>query len=152
MFNDKKVNVKALINSDQVFTWLFLLLIAGIHSRDRTPPNSAAEIPCSNFPFPDQVYFDETSPYGEGWIMILKLLNMFEWILEYLQGCSIFKGSVIFVSNEITSTKLDWNVTSRNPRVAITLFDKRYNIILLTNVDLDVANVSCDFKKNLKYI
>lgn len=72
---------------------------------------------------------------------------MFEWILEYLQGCSIFKGSVIFVSNEITSTKLDWNVTSRNPQIAVELSDKRYHIILLTNVDLDVVNVSCDVSK-----
>ncbi|XP_052690980.1 uncharacterized protein LOC128168866 [Crassostrea angulata] len=96
--------------------YLYLLAMplcdAGIHSRDRTPPNSAAELPCSYSPLPGHVYFDETSTFG----------------------------SVIFVSNEITSTKQDWNVTSRHHRIAITLFDKRYNIILLTNVDLDVTN------------
>lgn len=88
--DDKKDNEMMWINSYQIFVWFFKkLLITGIHSRDRTPPNSAAELPCSNSPLPDHVYFDETSTFGENWILIVMLLKIFWWILEYLQGFNI---------------------------------------------------------------
>lgn len=51
----------------------------------------------------------------------------------------VIKGSIIFESNKINSTKQEWRI-SRNDRVALTFVKQTYQIRLLTVVDLDVTN------------
>lgn len=53
--------------------------------------------------------------------------------------CEYFsiKGSIVFVSNEISSSKQDW-VMLTNTLFAMTFVNQTYRITLLSAVDLDV--------------
>ncbi|XP_065941826.1 uncharacterized protein [Magallana gigas] len=69
---------------------------------------------CLSFPVPMNIYFNESSA----------------------------SGSVIFVSSETNSQTKEWFVTSIEPRVALTFVKQTYQLVLLSEVDLDVPNPS----------
>lgn len=69
---------------------------------------------CLSFPIPMNIYFNESSA----------------------------SGSVIFVSSETNSQTKEWFVTSIEPRVALTFVKQTYQVVLLSEVDLDVPNPS----------
>lgn len=69
---------------------------------------------CLTFPIPMNIYFNESSA----------------------------SGSVIFVSSETKSQTKEWFVTSIEPRVALTFVKQTYQVVLLSEVDLDVPNPS----------
>eukprot|EP00105_Crassostrea_gigas_P038625 XP_019922773.1 PREDICTED: uncharacterized protein LOC105328185 isoform X2 [Crassostrea gigas] len=50
-------------------------------------------------------------------------------------------GSVIFVSNETKAIRKEWSLSSYDPRVALTFVKGTYQVVLLSAVDLDVANL-----------
>lgn len=50
-------------------------------------------------------------------------------------------GSVIFVSNETNAIRKEWSLSSSEPRVALTFVKGTYQVVLLSAVDLDVANL-----------
>lgn len=96
--------------------YLNLLVIAttcckGSLSLDQLHSNADIWDPCLLLPFPDKVYFDETSS----------------------------AGSIIFVSNETSSTNQDWRIDT-STRVELTFVKQTYQIALLSGVDLDVTN------------
>uniref|UniRef100_K1QT07 Cadherin domain-containing protein n=1 Tax=Magallana gigas TaxID=29159 RepID=K1QT07_MAGGI len=51
------------------------------------------------------------------------------------------EGSVIFVSNETKAIRKEWSLSSYDPRVALTFVKGTYQVVLLSAVDLDVANL-----------
>lgn len=55
-------------------------------------------------------------------------------------GYFLIKGSIIFVSNETSSTNQDWRIDT-STRVELTFVKQTYQIALLSGVDLDVTNV-----------
>lgn len=55
-------------------------------------------------------------------------------------GYFLIKGSIIFVSNETSSTYQDWRIDT-STRVELTFVKQTYQIALLSGVDLDVTNV-----------
>lgn len=55
-------------------------------------------------------------------------------------------GSTIFISNETNSLRKVWSVTSMEPRVALTFVKKTYQLVLLSEEDLDVTNVRYYFE------
>eukprot|EP00105_Crassostrea_gigas_P038624 XP_019922772.1 PREDICTED: uncharacterized protein LOC105328197 isoform X3 [Crassostrea gigas] len=69
---------------------------------------------CLSFPIPMNIYFNESSA----------------------------SGSVIFVSSETKSQTKEWFLTSIEPRVALTCVKQTYQVVLLSEVDLDVPNPS----------
>lgn len=55
-------------------------------------------------------------------------------------GYFLIKGSIIFVSNETSSTYQDWCIDT-STRVELTFVKQTYQIALLSGMDLDVADV-----------
>lgn len=55
-------------------------------------------------------------------------------------GYFLIQGSIIFVSNEISSTYQDWCIDT-STRVELTFVKQTYQIALLSGMDLDVADV-----------
>lgn len=70
-----------------------------------------------------------------GGVSVLSVYCILNGSSEYF----VIKGSIIFESNKINSTKQEWRI-SRNDRVALTFVKQTYQIRLLTVVDLDVTN------------
>lgn len=55
-------------------------------------------------------------------------------------GYFLIQGSIIFVSNETSSTYQDWCIDT-STRVELTFVKQTYQIALLSGMDLDVADV-----------
>lgn len=55
-------------------------------------------------------------------------------------GDFLIKGSIIFVSNETSSTYQSW-YSATSARVELTFVKQTYQIALLSAVDLDMADV-----------
>lgn len=55
-------------------------------------------------------------------------------------GYFVIKGSIIFVSNETSSTYQGWYIAT-STRVELTFVKQTYQIALLSAVDLDMADV-----------
>lgn len=79
---------------------------------------------CLLFPIPMNVYFNENSA----------------------------SGSAIFISNETNSLRKVWSVTSMEPRVALTFVKKTYQLVLLSEEDLDVTNPSDTCSSPIQFV
>lgn len=102
---------------------------------------------CLSFPVPMNIYFNESSASGNFTIKAINYILCYVDILLNLFSVDI--GSVIFVSSETNSQTKEWFVTSIEPRVALTFVKQTYQVVLLSEVDLDVPNVRYHFETQI---
>lgn len=82
--------------------------------------------------------------------LLLKAINYIHCYVDILLNFfSVDIGSVIFVSSETKSQTKEWFVTSIEPRVALTFVKQTYQVVLLSEVDLDVPNVRYHFETQI---
>lgn len=103
---------------------------------------------CLSFPIPMNINFNESSASGNFTIKV-KLLTYTVTLIFCLTYFSVDIGSVIFVSSETNSQTKEWFVTSIEPRVALTFVKQTYQVVLLSEVDLDVPNVRYHFETQI---
>lgn len=120
---------------------LFDCFKAGSLNWNQSPSNADTQDSCQSLPLPDNVYFDETSSAGKLYWCLSRVYYCSESCMPH-GFCEYFsiKGSIVFVSNEISSSKQDW-VMFTNTLFAMTFVNQTYRITLLSAVDLDVFNV-----------